>query len=228
MMKKITFLLVFLLLGTFTYAQNFTFFFDSDTIQQNTSIGTHIDFKGHVVNNTTANSDSKWEILNVNFPASSWQFYVCDDNLCYAPMVASKVQNVRAGDTSLVKVTMIAGTSGIGTLTARVSEVANPNVTQEYTLMLDATVATHELASVVVFSQNAPNPFNDFTIVKYDLKGNDGRILVTDAAGRQVNEYLLNASQGEVEIGSNLQSGLYFYSLMVDGRVVTTKRLQKM
>jgi len=228
MMKKFTFLLVFLFLSIFSFGQNFNYYLDSDTIKYNTTTGEHVDFKGHVINLTGSAADSRWEILNLSFPDNSWEFYVCDDNACYNPGVSSRIQNIGASDTALVKVTIIAGTNGVGSLTARVSEVANPNAVQEYNLMLDATTATHELASVVTFSQNAPNPFQSFTIVKYDLRGNQGTIIVTDAAGRQVSEYALNTSEGQVQIGDDLSSGLYFYSLMVDGRVVTTKRLQKM
>lgn len=227
MMKKFTFLLVFLFLGTLGYSQTFNFYFDSDTIQNNTTVGQHIDFKGNVINLTGSPEQSRWDISNTTFPDASWQFYVCDDNACYNTGVASRVQTVPANDTSLVKVTIIAGTSGVGSLLTTVTEVGS-GLSQSYILTLDATTSTHDLASVVTFSQNAPNPFQNYTIVKYDLKGNEGRIVVTDVAGRQVSEYALNAPEGQVQIGDDLDSGLYFYSLMVDGRVVTTKRLQKL
>ena len=60
------------------------------------------------------------------------------------------------------------------------------------------------------------------------MKGNDGQIVITDIAGRQVNVYNLNDNAGQIEIGQELEKGIYFYTLTVDGQPVTTKRLQKM
>lgn len=227
-MKKFTFLFALLMTSQFVFAQNFTFYFDTDTTLQNNSIGQLVDFKGHVINHTNATMVSHWDISETNFPHSSWIAFVCDDNQCYSEFVADRTQDLAAGDTGLVKVTITAGTNGVGSLVAKVYDNADTSVVQQYTLTLDATTSTHTLASVVVFSQNAPNPFYDYTLVKYDLKGNNGQIILTDISGRQIRNYDLNASAGEVVIGQELSSGLYFYSLVVDGRIVTTKRLQKL
>ncbi len=82
--------------------------------------------------------------------------------------------------------------------------------------------------------QNYPNPFNAVTSIKYKvLKSEFGsqksevRIIVYDIQGKQVN-ILVNEkkSPGEYEIkfnGSNLSSGIYFYSLFADGIRVDTK-----
>lgn len=227
-MKKFTLLFALLITSQFVFSQNFNFYFDTDTTLQNTNIGQLVDFKGHVINYTNATMTSHWDISETNFPHQSWTAFVCDDNSCFAATITDRKQNIQAGDTALVKVTITAGTNGVGSVIAKVYDDADSMVVQQYTLTLDATTSTHTLASVVVFSQNAPNPFYDYTLVKYDLKGNRGQIILTDISGRQIRNYDLNASEGQIAIGQELNSGLYFYSLVVDGRVVTTKRLQKL
>lgn len=234
MKMKFTFVLFFAMVSSFTFAQTINFYQQTDTIQMADTIGTGIeyDFTGKVDNLTGSDISSTWAVVNKNFPNSNWYIYVCDDNLCYTPAIASRTQTIPANGTSLVKATIWPNSQEIGTATIRVANDGTGE-TREFLLTVDATsgnflTSAHALASVVTFSQNAPNPFDSYTVVRYDLKGNQGRLVVTDIAGRQVNEYNLNADSGEIEIGQDLQSGVYFYSLMVDGRVVTTKRLQKL
>lgn len=71
-------------------------------------------------------------------------------------------------------------------------------------------------------SQNYPNPFNPVSIVKFGIPGSGFVSLgVFDAAGKEVavlvNEQK-NAGNYEVQFnGSNFPSGIYFYTLMVNG-----------
>jgi hypothetical protein len=226
-MKKFTFVLALTFISTLTFAQTLNFYQDGDTIKQNTTIGDQVDFKGHVINLTSSDITSTWSVTNVNFPNQTWQFYVCDNNLCYGTGVASKTQTIVANDTALLKTTIISGNSGVGSLTIKTRNDATGE-SHEFRLTLDATTSTHHLANVVVFSQNAPNPFDSYTRVNYDLKGNSGQIVVTDVAGRQLSVYNLNDNAGQIEIGQELGRGIYFYTLTVDGTPVMTKRLQKL
>jgi hypothetical protein len=78
--------------------------------------------------------------------------------------------------------------------------------------------------------QNSPNPFNPATSISYKLKvAGYTDIKVFDLTGKEVAS-LVNKSQspGEYSVtfdGSALSSGMYFYSLLVNGSVVETKRL---
>ncbi len=235
MKMKYTFALLFTMISSFIFAQStINFYQDADTVQMADTIGLgyEYDFKGHVDNLTANPIQSTWSVVNRNFPNQNWTIYVCDDNLCYTPQISSRTQTIPANGTSLVKATIWPNSQEVGSATIRVADDATGE-TQEFMLTVDATnggfiASAHSLANVVTFTQNAPNPFDNYTVVKYDLKGNEGRLIVTDIAGRQVNEYNLNADAGQIEIGQDLEVGVYFYSLLVDGRVVTTKRLQKL
>lgn len=76
--------------------------------------------------------------------------------------------------------------------------------------------------------ENAPNPFNGNTVIRYALP-NSGHVTltVTDAAGREVAR-LVNGVQASgdhaVEFdATNMPNGTYFYTLNADGRTATRK-----
>ena len=78
--------------------------------------------------------------------------------------------------------------------------------------------------------QNIPNPFNPATSISYELLNTGyAAIKVFDITGKEVAS-LVNKSQGAGEYsvtfnGSTLSSGIYFYSLLLNGSVAETKRL---
>jgi hypothetical protein len=80
-----------------------------------------------------------------------------------------------------------------------------------------------------VLHQNRPNPFNDRTVICYDLKDefSDATIIVTDLIGMQKLAFRnLATGTGSVSIThSDLHAGIFLYSLILDGEVVDTKRM---
>lgn len=85
-------------------------------------------------------------------------------------------------------------------------------------------------------SQNYPNPFNPKTIINYELsKTNFVQLKVYDVLGNEI-AVLVNEkkSPGSYKVdfnarlamqGESLSSGIYFYSLSVDGILIDTKRM---
>ncbi len=79
--------------------------------------------------------------------------------------------------------------------------------------------------------QNYPNPFNPVTTIEFDLlKAAIVSIKIYDLAGREYSTDIsnLNLIQGNYKLnfnGSQLSSGVYFYSLVVDGVTVSSKRM---
>lgn len=79
-------------------------------------------------------------------------------------------------------------------------------------------------------SQNYPNPFNPTTTINYEIGiKNYVELRVYNISGREVatlvNE-VMNAGRHEVEFDAgNLSSGVYFYSLNVNGMQVGVKRM---
>ncbi len=77
-------------------------------------------------------------------------------------------------------------------------------------------------------SQNFPNPFNPSTVIKYSLKESGNVVLnVYDGLGRLV-KTLVNKNQpaGEHTVSLNaseFSSGVYYYSLLVNGNILSKK-----
>jgi hypothetical protein len=75
--------------------------------------------------------------------------------------------------------------------------------------------------------QNAPNPVRGTTSIQYSLPEGSSRaqLLLTDALGRTIKVIQLTSS-GVVNVDvSALSSGLYNYSLVVDGKTLQTKKM---
>jgi photosystem II stability/assembly factor-like uncharacterized protein len=87
-----------------------------------------------------------------------------------------------------------------------------------------------EIPSAYLLEQNYPNPFNPNTIIRFQIK--DSRFVtlkVYDLLGKEVAK-LVNEKQaaGIYDVsfdGSNLTSGIYFYSLFMDWVKIGTKRM---
>ena len=78
--------------------------------------------------------------------------------------------------------------------------------------------------------QNYPNPFNPVTKISYELRVTSyASLKVFDVLGNEVKTFVNQKQNGgryEVEFdGSNLPSGIYFYSLYSNGKMVYTKRM---
>jgi Secretion system C-terminal sorting domain len=80
-------------------------------------------------------------------------------------------------------------------------------------------------------SQNYPNPFNPSTTIKFSLpKAGVVSLKVFEVSGREVKTLIngLSLNTGVVTYdfdGSELSSGIYFYSLFVDNNRIDTKKM---
>ncbi len=87
--------------------------------------------------------------------------------------------------------------------------------------------ATLDKANVLY--QNTPNPFNAQTRIRYQLAegSQNAEILVFDMNGRQLRAFSdLKAGDNSLLLeGAELEAGMYFYSLIVNGEEIATKRM---
>jgi hypothetical protein len=79
-------------------------------------------------------------------------------------------------------------------------------------------------------SQNYPNPFNPMSSIEFNLpKSANVKIMVNDLLGREVVELTnLNYSAGKHTVsfdGKNFSSGIYFYTMYLDGAKFETKKM---
>ena len=84
--------------------------------------------------------------------------------------------------------------------------------------------------------QNFPNPFNPVTKIKYSIKNSVSgiqyskvKLIIYNIVGKEVTTLVNNRqTKGDYEVrfdGSNLSSGIYFYTLFVDGNRIDTKKM---
>ncbi|MDR3218552.1 MAG: tail fiber domain-containing protein [Dysgonamonadaceae bacterium] len=81
--------------------------------------------------------------------------------------------------------------------------------------------------------QNAPNPFNQSTLIQYTLPQtySSAQIVIVDNGGRTIKHIPVSGSGRtnsiSVEAGLFPAAGVYYYSLYVDGNLVDTKKMVK-
>ncbi len=77
--------------------------------------------------------------------------------------------------------------------------------------------------------QNAPNPFNNNTIIRYYLPSNTktAQMMIVNVSGQVLKQYTLTSKGvGQTTVyGGELASGNYFYTLIVDGKKIATKQM---
>ena len=89
-----------------------------------------------------------------------------------------------------------------------------------------------ELSSmqVVVLEQNVPNPFAEQTSISYFIPEGSGsaQIIFTDMLGNSIKTVEVQNGYGIMTVfASNLSKGQYSYSLLIDGKVMETKKMMK-
>ena len=97
-------------------------------------------------------------------------------------------------------------------------------------ILTNFTNISSEIPEDYSLSQNYPNPFNPKTVISYELRiTSDAELKVFDVLGNEVAELVnekQNAGSFSVEFdGSGFASGIYFYSLYIDGSLFETKRM---
>jgi hypothetical protein len=90
------------------------------------------------------------------------------------------------------------------------------------------SVSKTALLSTAQLEQNAPNPFNQNTSIKYFLPQNisNAIIKITDAKGRVLKTFSIGSGKGQLNLqAGQLTAGTYQYSLIVDGKSIDTKKM---
>jgi hypothetical protein len=104
--------------------------------------------------------------------------------------------------------------------------------TAYYTIVADtvfgtAAPPTGGLPASCFLGQNIPNPFEETTTIPYSIpQGSKGKLIVQTAKGKTVLTKPLQAGENTITLSlETLKSGVYLYTLEVDGKVVDTKKM---
>ncbi|OQA01210.1 MAG: hypothetical protein BWY70_00460 [Bacteroidetes bacterium ADurb.Bin408] len=87
-------------------------------------------------------------------------------------------------------------------------------------------------AEQIILYQNEPNPFNGTTIIRYFIPENmqiETFMAFYDAYGNEIKKVKINETgAGKIEVNAqNISAGIYSYSLVVNGKVMDTKKMIK-
>ncbi|MCW5907462.1 MAG: tail fiber domain-containing protein [Chitinophagales bacterium] len=83
---------------------------------------------------------------------------------------------------------------------------------------------------VIVLEQNVPNPFAEQTSISYYIPENinHAQIVFTDVLGTVIKTAYIKSGYGTVTVfAQNLSSGQYSYSLVIEGKVMESKKMVK-
>jgi hypothetical protein len=100
--------------------------------------------------------------------------------------------------------------------------------TFSYNYTTGVTAITPVLNGRSEMANAMPNPAISTTSIPYSLAtpSANARLKVYDLLGQEVRNIPLRSQSGSVQLDVNsLRNGIYFYSLVIDGRAVSTKRL---
>ena len=82
--------------------------------------------------------------------------------------------------------------------------------------------------STARLDQNVPNPFTHETVIGYSVPSTakHASIKIVDVSGRVIHNFHLNIHESHIRIhDKHLTKGVYFYTLIVDGQRIDTKKM---
>ena len=111
----------------------------------------------------------------------------------------------------------------------KIFNTTNPNDSASVVITFQAYgVGVEEITANNVALNTYPNPATDIISVNYSIDGNvnNAKLNVYDIVGKKVKSYVLTNNKDQLSINvSDLNSGVYFYSIMVDGKAIKTERV---
>ena len=93
-----------------------------------------------------------------------------------------------------------------------------------------SSVKTDVTLNHASIEQNTPNPFTNSSSIHYSIPAGtkNAQLIITDNAGKTIKQFTLNAGSGLVHINASaLRNGTYNYTLLVDGKLIESKKMIK-
>jgi len=110
----------------------------------------------------------------------------------------------------------------------KLETLLNVNSTSETEIDNFQKIILTSNGNAAILAQNIPNPFMGTTIIQYFIPENvlSAQIKITTQSGVELKIFDITTGQGSVEIdASQITSGNYLYSLIVDGKLIDTKTM---
>jgi hypothetical protein len=237
-MKKALLLLTIILTAGFSvFAQNLTLSYTSGPIANGatmTIVGdTGSTLFSHVwVTNNSSTMSVKCKKKHISVINGS-ENTICWGGACWADTSLYIIPDptvIPAGDTN--KIDFVGdyranGHSGVSTIRYTFYNMNQVNDSVCFLVAYDATVGINEINPLKV-SDIYPNPADNAAFLNYNIISvfTNAEIRVIDLLGNKVQIIPVYEKEGRIKISTeNLTSGIYFYSVLIDGKTVFTKKL---
>ena len=116
-----------------------------------------------------------------------------------------------------------------GKSTKELDDKSNPPANNEDINKSNPNLESNNLIEDAILYQNSPNPFSEQTEIRYSIPNNaaSAYLYIFDMQGKIINtESISNFGTGFIKInGYQYESGMYLYTLIVNGQEVDTKRM---
>lgn len=238
-MKKISVLILsFLLITTIGFTQNIKLIYNGITLNNNATIDTigssTLMFAIPLVikNNTSSTAQIKVKkTVHFSVPGSDVSF--CFAGNCFDPAViispTTAIINPNATDSSYTSDYSANGHNGGTSVTYAFYNINGTGDTAKVTFNFNTSISVNDISKADIhFSDAYPNPANNSTTIAYALPKatNTASIRVSNILGSKIVEYILDDLNGRKTIDiSDLNEGVYFYSLIVNNKIYFTKKL---
>lgn len=109
------------------------------------------------------------------------------------------------------------------------SRIENSSTTQKTTsVSQESNIEKITTSEKLVVSSIYPNPANNYAQIEYKINGSFGSANLSffNLIGKQVADFELSKTNDKVRINTaNWENGIYGYSIILDGKVISTKKL---
>ena len=165
---------------------------------------------------------------------TSQKNYFCHDNHCLDQAVADIIVEVDPGETlNNLQVALEAGlVPGLSSVHYLAYNKTNPTEALEFDLNF---IVEEKPEKSLIYTSNAvslqdvyPNPASDFAFVDYQVLEDQvkAKLVIHSILGNSMGEYELSVFENQAKIPTGeLNAGIYFYTLYVDGEAVMTRKL---
>ena len=241
-MKKIITTIFFLSAAIVGMGQSIVLLDVNDNIITNTTVDEYVGFNSnvitdvHISNSTNVSRTYKCRRAILSMAADdSTQF--CFGGLCYGfqTNIGSLTLTVAPHDTvdfsgNGFHCDFVSGSSNVTRYVYyRFEDPANTTdssfVIIKYNLLLGVNEASNAVANI---SNPSPNPSSSLVSINYNINSSSqkAKLVMYNLIGKEVKQITLNDKQGIAKINTEeMPSGIYFYSLLVDDKMISTKKL---
>ena len=140
---------------------------------------------------------------------------------------ANTIASVVSIPTIVIPVDTLKNKAKLLVTSQRISDIVSGKTTSETWRVSKIDIA-NELTKGVEFSNPFPNPANQQTGISFQLPtpNSEARVMLRNLLGSVVKEIKVKGDQNKFNIiTSDLNNGLYFYSVLFENKILFTKKL---